>query len=141
MILGQDPQVGRWVAIGSTGIDRVDVLDCLKVSFERDTRPTHHLVVLGDGLGRYALATRATTIGAAQVDFPEVVTEAAPLDRLHQFRWTFAARLERRVGVSGEPFGAIHLSEGYVAARTDPVCVATWPRSVSCAAGPHRLAA
>ena len=128
MILGQDPQVGCRVAVGRAGIRRVDALDCLEVSFERHACSTHDLVVLRNGFGRHTLAARTTTIGAAQINFPEVVTKPAPLDRLHQFRWTFAARLERCVGISSESFGAIHLSEGYVAARTDPVCAPDRPK-------------
>ena len=128
VILGQDPQVGCRVAVGRAGIRRVDALDCLEVSFERHACSTHDLVVLCDGLGRHTFATRPTTIGAAQIDFPEVVTKPAPLDGLHQLRWAFAARLERRVGISGKSFGAIHLPKGYVAARTDPVCAPDRPK-------------
>ena len=128
MILRQDPQVGCRIAVRRAGIRGVDALDGLEVSFERHACSTHDVVVLCDGFGRHALTARATTIGAAQVDFPEVVTKPAPLDGLHQFRWAFAARLERRVGISRKSFGAIHLQKGYVAARTDPVCAPDRPK-------------
>ena len=90
------------------------------MALERDARAAHDLVVARDGLLRDALAGRPATIGAAQVDLPEVVAEPAPLHGLHQPGGARPTALEGGVGVAGEPFGAIHLREGYGAARTEP---------------------